>query len=308
MQIFNSMIKIKQMASDRKLLLGPNGKIYHTNSNQESMGVINYPNQPGIDCGHAPYALDLKYGSNRYSLPKFIKGRRFFVGTNDPEIDLGPDQRICQGLTTVLNPEPDENYTYEWQDGSTNPSYTAWLPGNYSVTVTNECGSAIDFVNIEYTNTNLVDLGENLVITSTPYTIDAGNKGDFYLWQDGSTNSTLQVSESGHYWVNVTTVDGCYESDSIYISVYFYEDLVEPSLNLYPNPSSGLFILKEQGKNVLNNLELTIYDALGRELYSQSILLDGQIEINLTEFTQGMYFLHWSSIEHSGIFKLLVIR
>jgi hypothetical protein len=307
-QIYNSRTLIKKMSTLRKLLLAPNGKIYHTNPDAQTMGVINYPNQSANNCGHNINILDISPGTNSLSLPKFVKGKRFSTGINDPVVDLGPDQKICQGLTTTLNPNGDDSYTYKWQDGSTEPSLIASQAGLYAVTVTNECGSAVDFMNIEIIDTKLVDLGDDIVITSTPHTLNAGSNGDFYEWQDGSTESTLEINHPGQYWVKVSNEAGCCQIDYINVSIYIFKNRYLSTLNLYPNPSTGLFILEEQVKDVLNNIELTIYDVLGRKLYYRSLLLDGKIEIDLTEYTEGMYFLHWASEENSGIFKMIVAR
>ncbi|MES2431899.1 MAG: gliding motility-associated C-terminal domain-containing protein [Bacteroidota bacterium] len=48
---------------------------------------------------------------------------------------LGNDRRICPDDTVILYPGKYD--TYLWQDGSTNPTYTATKTGTYSVTVSN---------------------------------------------------------------------------------------------------------------------------------------------------------------------------
>jgi len=53
------------------------------------------------------------------------------------------------------------------------------------------------------------------------------------------------------------------------------------------NLGSGLFILEESGTNFVIDIELTIYDALGRKLFDQSALLEGMMKIDLTEFPSG---------------------
>jgi gliding motility-associated-like protein len=64
----------------------------------------------------------------------------------EPFPNLGPDKELCNGDTLVLFPG---NYTtYLWQDNSTNSSFVARQAGNYSVTVSNACGSATDNINI----------------------------------------------------------------------------------------------------------------------------------------------------------------
>jgi len=57
-----------------------------------------------------------------------------------PAPDLGADKNICRGDTLSLY--PGEYTSYLWQDGSTQSHYTANSAGLYTVTVSNQCGSA----------------------------------------------------------------------------------------------------------------------------------------------------------------------
>lgn len=53
----------------------------------------------------------------------------------------------------------------------------------------------------------------------TPYskTLDAGNTGATYLWSDGSTDQTLEVTTAGTYYVDVKDNNGCSSSDTVVI-------------------------------------------------------------------------------------------
>lgn len=64
----------------------------------------------------------------------------------NPSPDLGLDKEICSGDTLLLNPGVFDSY--RWQDGSVSQNFIAKVPGIYSVTVTNNCGSATAQVRI----------------------------------------------------------------------------------------------------------------------------------------------------------------
>ena len=51
------------------------------------------------------------------------------------------------------------------------------------------------------------------------------------------------------------------------------------NINIFPNPSNGIFHLDEEVSSV------EVFDNLGR-----SLLLDNKNEINLTEFGPGVYY------------------
>jgi gliding motility-associated-like protein len=69
-----------------------------------------------------------------------------------PVVELGPNQFVCDGQKVQLlngtSPFPDA--TYEWQDGSKRSAYTVLTTGDYEVEVTNQCGSVVDQVYIEF--------------------------------------------------------------------------------------------------------------------------------------------------------------
>ena len=74
-----------------------------------------------------------------------------------------------------------------------------------------------------------VDLGADTMICADPIFLDAGNGFDTYLWQDGSSNSTLTVTTPGLYSVTVETTgqtvvaNGAFEAGNVgFISGYVY--------------------------------------------------------------------------------------
>ncbi len=72
-----------------------------------------------------------------------------------PKFSLGKDTSVCNGgsfkLGVAANLFP--NATYHWQDNSTSNYINANVSGNYSLTVTNQCGSYTDAVQISILNT-----------------------------------------------------------------------------------------------------------------------------------------------------------
>ncbi|MBW7846280.1 MAG: T9SS type A sorting domain-containing protein, partial [Bacteroidia bacterium] len=64
----------------------------------------------------------------------------------------------------------------------------------------------------------VVDLGaDDAYCAGTPYSnvLDAGNSGSTYLWNDNTSNQTLNVTASGTYSVTVTDGNGCVNADTI---------------------------------------------------------------------------------------------
>lgn len=107
-----------------------------------------------------------------------------------PVVNLGADQYVCDGQrVTLLNgSSPFPESTYEWQDGSVGKTYVATLSGNYEVEVTNECGSVVDQVFIEFQ-----DCGNVYVPTS--FTPNGDGRNEIFL-----PASDQEFNEYG-FWV-----------------------------------------------------------------------------------------------------------
>lgn len=133
-----------------------------------------------------------------------------------PLINLGPTvQQLCQGQTLTLNAGPQLNgSTYRWQDGSTNSSLVVTQSGIYTVTVTSPQGCSTQATTtVTALPVPIVNLGPAFqqICQGQTLTLTAGvhPAGSTYRWQNGSTNNTLTVTQSGTYSVTVTSPQGC---------------------------------------------------------------------------------------------------
>lgn len=128
------------------------------------------------------------------------------VVTFDPSlyVFLGNDTILCEGSSMVLQ----TGYTgasYNWQDGSVNPTFLVSSSGNYSVTVTSGSCSGTDTISISVVAPPILELGgpEYICSGETIY-LNAGAPGLSYLWQDGNTSPDYTVSSAGTYSVTVS--------------------------------------------------------------------------------------------------------
>jgi gliding motility-associated-like protein len=132
-----------------------------------------------------------------------------FVSTKpSPSVNLGDDTTLCTGQTLILN-AVNNNATYLWQDGSTQPEFTVTDAGRYTVKVDiNGCDTS-GAITIVYDSKPTVNIGEDTTVCNTQkLLLDATYPGSTYLWQDGSTGSQFQVSAAGQYSVAVSNLCG----------------------------------------------------------------------------------------------------
>jgi len=75
------------------------------------------------------------------------------------------------------------------------------------------------------------------------------------------------------------------------------ESLIYPTLEIYPNPNSGIFTI-EIGNVDTENLELNIYNVMG-DIVLQKKLYGTKKSVDVSELTNGVYFISYKS--NSGV-------
>ncbi|MEO8067275.1 MAG: gliding motility-associated C-terminal domain-containing protein [Flavobacteriales bacterium] len=134
-----------------------------------------------------------------------------------PALDLGNDTTLCAGQTLPMNVFT-LGATYQWQNGSPAPSFTAVGPGTYDVDLTLNGCTAQDTIVVSYNPLPVVALGNDTALcVGEQMLLDATAVGGTYAWQDGSAASTFNVGSAGVYDVDVT-VNGCTTNDAITVS------------------------------------------------------------------------------------------
>ncbi|MFH0864576.1 MAG: gliding motility-associated C-terminal domain-containing protein, partial [Bacteroidota bacterium] len=144
---------------------------------------------------------------------------------------------ICQGGTALLNSNTDQGYSYQWQMNGANISgaidsiYTAMVPGNYTVVVTNNCGSA---TSLPVTVTVLLP-PRAMAVPTGPVNFCAGGSviliansdtSIAYQWQmngtdiSGATSSTYNANQAGDYSVIASNICGSDTSAFIIVDIY----------------------------------------------------------------------------------------
>ncbi|MFK7946153.1 MAG: T9SS type B sorting domain-containing protein [Saprospiraceae bacterium] len=143
-----------------------------------------------------------------------------------PNIDLGNDTTICNGETLNFDVTDTLTTTYLWQDGMTSPTYTISQAGLYVVELTSNCGIVSDSINVlVYTSNLSLDLGgDTLLCPDETRLLDATTPFvDSYQWNDGSTDSTLEITQGGTYIATITDICNLSLSDTIIFTDFITE-------------------------------------------------------------------------------------
>ena len=134
-------------------------------------------------------------------------------------------------------------YTYYWSNNSTSESLNGVSAGTYSLTV-------VDNAHCFITETYVLSAPQAPTITlpniptlcpSDTVTINAPEGMVSYLWNTGSTESSIQVYTPGVYTVEVTAQYSCTTSASVTVSQYPNIDVL-PETDYYFCPDESLVI------------------------------------------------------------------
>jgi len=149
-----------------------------------------------------------------------------------PVVNLGA-LSTC-GASYVLD-AANPGATYLWSpSNATSQQITVYNSGIYAVSVTDGFGcQRTGQANVTLNSVVQPDLGADGPICGER-SLNAGYAGADFVWQDGSTAGTFQVTTPGTYWVAVTDQNGCTGSDTVVIpAVYpFFQPQLGPDLNI----------------------------------------------------------------------------
>ena len=203
-----------------------------------------------------------------------------------PTVDLGDDVFLCQDESYMLELSQSD-VDYLWQDGSTASEFIIIEGGAYNVQLTNVCGSVSDTILASYTLIPPIELGNDTTLCQGEFiTLDATSSGATYLWQNNSTNASINTNGTGSYDVMVT-INNCSITDNLFLT----EELCESILlipNIFSPNNDGMndvfMPLKSEG---VFNMETIIYNRWGGEVFETN-----QLDIGWTggDVTDGVYF------------------
>lgn len=244
------------------------------------------------------------------------------VSVSTLAVNLGPNTNICDNGTQTLN-AGNPGMTYAWSTSANTQLITVSQPGTYSVTVTDQLGCSAGDV-IILTQVPGVYAGINAAATSSVFfpvqftDISTGGVNQWF-WDFGdATTSTQQnplhtFQALGQFNVMLIVTDGfCRDTAYTMVDVNNYVGTDEGSfatqVNVYPNPSTGLYHLVLDLKK-RSDLTIKVSDLSGKVIHNELIRRTDSYrgDVNLGDFAKGVYILE---MEAGGnrIFRKLVLQ
>ena len=128
----------------------------------------------------------------------------------DFTITLGNDTLLCPGENMTMNPNTsiNTNFMYTWSNGTTADTLIPTLTGTYGVTVSDsgQVCTHNDEMDVVLMPAIQLDLGnDSILCDGDQLVLNIYQDSAYYLWQDGSTQSSFIVDSPGVYWVTKLT-------------------------------------------------------------------------------------------------------
>ena len=239
-----------------------------------------------------------------------------YVQSGPPDLFLGNDTTICEGTTLILQ-ATDPNGSYEWQDGSDNPSFDAITTGTYWLRETNECGTSYSEIHLNVSPLPDFPFGEvtwfcegdSVVLNETDSTIKT-----FYMDPSGNFVSTTVITTPGFYYLQAHNDCG-YSTNMISFEMVDCPDEPQADVDIeMPNivtPNGDLIndlLIPVQLKGVVW-MKTSITNRWGETIYETN---NPAIEWDGSAYSEGVYF--WKieytdqlskTHERHGFFQLL---
>jgi len=227
---------------------------------------------------------------------------------------------VCIGESISLTASGGLSYEWQTQDGSilseeANLEVSPNSSTTYNVIVLDEFGGRVEEeITITVNPLPNFDLGDDISIASDEsFTLDVGVDFASYLWNDGSTEKTLEVLGSdyglGNFEINVVVTDenGCTNSDTVILTVTEPLSLFETTfsnigLKVYPIPSSNEVIVELD--KLKKGIEIKVFDVNGKLLMSDDIKHVKNI-FDISTYSNGLYFFNLSKGAEAKTIKVV---
>ncbi|MES2761224.1 MAG: GEVED domain-containing protein [Bacteroidota bacterium] len=239
---------------------------------------------------------------------------------NLPIVTLGPDTAYCQGSTINLYAGAGVGNTYSWSTGATSPSIIVGATGTYSVLVTNTIGcQSSDIINVTSKtkpSVSLVFTGQTVFCAAdnlTKVLTEGAPSGGTYVGAAVTSNTfaVVQAGQGSHIILyTIMGANGCSNTakDTLTINACVgIEELTESvGLNIYPNPTTGIFTLELNAASDINaDINITSID--GKTVFTDRVDGNGLItkSINISDLATGIYYLKVETKDAVRTYKVL---
>jgi gliding motility-associated-like protein len=187
----------------------------------------------------------------------------------NPLFTLNDNPRLCAGTTRTLHPG---NYiAYLWQNGNTSASFVVSDTGSYYVTVwdSNLCkgSDTVQITSILPTPANFLPIDTAICNYGSLLLKSAGSYSQ-YTWSNNATSSSINITEPGIYWLQVTDTNHCTGKDFVTVSPKDCLTGFHIPTAFTPNNDGNNDNFKPFIGGVVKQYQFTIYNRWGQAVFT----------------------------------------
>ena len=215
------------------------------------------------------------------------------------------------GTATAIPSGGTPGYSWLWDDPGNQITSTAagLIAGIYSVTITDTNGCTVtgfDTINEPALLIGFLDITNETALNAndgSAWVIAIGGTPPHsYLWMPGLlTSDSITGLAAGTYTVTITDANGCTFVDSATVNsgtVGISGFDIDRTIKLYPNPTTGKFIL-QFGPTYPKNLVITVLNLIGEVITKienenptyNKMRHASSLQIDLSSEVNGLYFI-----------------
>lgn len=208
---------------------------------------------------------------------------------------------MSDGIISVIGSGGNGSYTYDFGSGFVASGIMNGLAaGNYSVLIQDNIGCISNISG---------SVNEPLIINTFTYVIDEvfGSDGEINITVSGgsppyvfawngpsgysSNNEDIGGLINGDYTLTIIDNNGCVSTESILVNSFVgQQNIHNDLLQVSPNPSKGIFKIDYEPMSN-SSIQLNIYDLTGRLVFNKNFENQGQIILDISNKTKGIYLL-----------------
>ena len=216
------------------------------------------------------------------------------------------------GTATLSTTGGTPNYTYNWGGGTTGAAQTALTAKTYQVTVTDSKSC---------TATTSVVIGEPAAALSattsktntTATALPVGGTSPYtYTWSTSPAQNTATATglAKGTYTVTVKDANLCNTTATVTVLGPNSIETISAgitTLNVYPNPSNGVFNLEVSLKDA-SDLTISVSDIAGRKAFetTEKNVTDLTKQISLNNLSKGIYIVNIKTATGSANQRIVI--
>lgn len=253
--------------------LGPNGKLYISNSFQSFLSIIHQPNNPANTCGYVHHGIYLDQFCN---CGLGLQNIAYLPSPNLPDrLFLNDTLFTCDSSLTLEYSSTLGSYL--WSNGDTLHTITVNQDGIYTLAYNIECNTRIDSVYADFSYRIKIDMpNDTLLCNEEIFEINPiVNQNEYTVeWSGGNTNLPFYVDSTNTYIVTVND-KYCSNEDSIHVTFISLKN---------PNLGSDLLICNSpeyELKDTISDADYHWYD--GSKGHSVTVQESGNYWLQLSK-------------------------